>query len=150
MRALAGLFAGLALICTPLVAEARGGGHGGGGGGGGRGGASHASGGYGGGYRGGSYGGAYRGGYGYRGGYARGGWGWPYYYGPAMGFYLGYDDPWYWGYPGYYAYPDQAPPVSDEGYAPQQAPQSAPPQQTCGNWQWNNADQQYHWLNNGC
>ncbi len=148
MKKLAGLLAGLALVCTPMVAEARGGAGGGGHGG------VHASGGFRGGFGGGFHGGyrgGYRGGWGYRGGYGWGGWGWPY-YGAALGLYLGYyDDPWYWGYPGYYygyapyavaPYPD-APPVAKAQPAPSAS-------QVCGNWQWGQADQQYHWVTNGC
>lgn len=175
MKILGGLIAGLALICAPVAAEAQGhggGGHGGGGGGGhsgggGRGGASVSGGGYrgggggayrgGGGYRG---GGAYRGG-GYRGGYGWGGYGWNGY--GWGGGYLGYYDPWAWGYPGYdaYDYPgyDDAPPVQaypDSGYygrgtvAPAAPPQSAPGGQPCGNWQWSQQDNQYHWVSNAC
>ena len=81
-----------------------------------------------------------------------------------MGFYLGYyDDPWFWGYPGYYysypdAYDDAPPPVApvvrEDGVAPQAsvppAGATASSAQTCGHWQWATSDQQYHWVNNGC
>ncbi|MDE1917690.1 MAG: hypothetical protein KGJ57_18075 [Sphingomonadales bacterium] len=170
MKRLAGLVAAIALIGTPVVAQARGGG--GHGGGGGFHGGMHASMG-GGGYRGGfgGYRGGFHGSYGVRGGYDGGfhgyrggwggwrGWGWPYYYGASLGFYLGYDDdPWYWGYPGYYY--DDPEMTPEEAYAPpalQDGPPiaSAPPpaQQSsdiCGNWLWDTAQQQYHWVANGC
>ncbi len=180
MKILASIMLGTALIMAPVAADAHGGGggggHGGGGGGGhGGGGGFHGGGGGGGGFRGGGgfgggggyRGGGYRGGgggwhgggWGYRGGGWGGyGWGWPYFYGLAPGLYLGYyDSPWYWGYPGYdYGYPgyptQDAPP---QGYAPgpdayNGAPPMAAAPQACGNWQFSQADRQYHWVTNGC
>jgi hypothetical protein len=170
-KILGGIVAGLVLLCAPVAAEAQRGGGGHGGGGGFRGGGSagsHGGGGTyrggggtyrggvyaGGGYRGGgAYRGGYRGGY-YRGGYGWGGYGWGGYYGWGYpGFYYG--SPWYWGYPGYDYYDDgydgyaDAPPVQGYGTVSPSAPpaQSAPP---CGNWQWSQADNQYHWVTNGC
>ena len=155
MKLLTSILAGAALALTPAIANASS--HGGGGGGfhGGGGGGFHGGGAYhgGGGFRG---GGGYRGGYyGGHGGYYGGrGWG----YGPAFGLYLGYyANPWLWGYPyDYYGYPyyptydagsNEAPPMQ-YSQSPQ-APQAAAPQ-TCGSWQWDAGQNQYHWMTNGC
>ncbi len=169
MKSATGIIVAAALLCTPIAVSARGpGGRGGGG--------FHAGGIGGGNYRGG-YGGAYRGGYGgYRGGYRGYGYfrgygygygfrfGGPFFYGPAFGLYLGYyADPWFWDYPSYgyygypaYSYPTEAPaaPLYDQGTDVQNgAPQASSvpsSSQVCGRWVWNQSDNQYHWVTNGC
>jgi hypothetical protein len=125
-----------------------------------RGGASYARGRYAGGYRGYS---GHRGYYGY-GGY-------PYFYGGlglgiALGATYAYNDPWFYGYDGYYGggygapyvisdrqtYVTEAPPPADYGpdgaYALQnQRPQAnAPTGTACGAWKWDESETTYHWI----
>jgi hypothetical protein len=123
-----------------------------------RGGASYARGRYAGGYR--SYAGR-RGYYGY-GGY-------PYFYGGlglglALGATYAYNDPWFYGYDGYYGgygapdviserqtYVSEPPPADygpDGAYALQnQRPQAnAPTGTACGAWKWDESETTYHWI----
>ncbi len=132
--------AGVALLATPLAANAQ------------------HSGGHVGGYHAG--GGGYHGGYGgYRGGFYRGGHGGYYGYGwglGALGFALGaaWADPWYYGpaYYGYYGYYGPPAPVVYEepvyGYAP--PPPGAAPQSACGQWSWDQAHSKYNWVPGPC
>ena len=150
MKLSVSILVGAAMVLAPVTAEARNGGGRAGGG-------AHSV------ARGSSSGHAVRAGY--NGGYHYGGYGWrgwPYFYGPALGLYLGfYSDPWFWGYPGYsyygypaYPVPAYAPPVvpypGADSPAPSAAPQAQSVPQTCGSWQWNAAEKQYHWVTNGC
>ncbi len=127
--------AGLALVATPLAAQAQ---HAG----------AHA-----GGFRAGGY---HVGGY--HGGFYRGGWGhygYGYGYGAAaFGFALGAAlyDPWYYGpaYYGYYGYYGPPAPVvyADPVYS--YAPPPAAPQAACGQWSWDQAHSKYNWVPGPC